>query len=351
MRTADICAVLAITLVFASCVKVYDDDIQPSSRKVNFAVSVSRGGGQSAQTKGAYEVSDKAYTIDPSIPFGLVGVDLNSGSLLVDNNNVLGSGTDGYSTFLDNCLWEHAAPISFSAYYPYTRDIQYADGYRSFTIPYSAQQTEAGPLVSKTVQRAVDQMNLIPLAFQHITNDIGFKICDATEDPSLQGLIHLRKVTATQVAKAGVFENDIALSRGIWYRQGYYSDVVVFEGDAKVGVGPEGERYVGKDALVSNKAESLRYYSIPDEILMGKQTVEVEYDIDGFTLNDFYYPPQEGMTARFCLYGVLPNDTFVYGKQYTFHLGLDLGTVYQAITFAPSVEGWSTKIYEDNEDF
>lgn len=350
MRPADICAALAITLLFTSCVKVYDD-VKPESRKVDFAISVSRGDSQNAQAKGSYEESDNAYTLDPSIPFGLVGVDLNSGSLLVDNYNVMGSGTNGYSTFLDNGLWEQPAPISFSAYYPYTRDIRYADGYRSFIIPYSAQQTEAGPLVSKTVQRAVDQMNMIPLAFQHITNNIGFKICDATEDSNLQGLIHLRKITATQVAKAGIFENDIALSRGVWYRQGYYTNVVVFEGNAKVGVGSEGELYVAKDTLVTNKAESYRYYSIPDEIRMGKQTVEVEYDIDGFTLNGYYYPPREGMTARFCLYGVLPNDTFEYGKQYTFHLGLDLGTVYQAITFAPTIGDWSTKIYEDNEDF
>ena len=351
MRPAAVYTALALGLVLTSCVKAFDDVVKPESKKTDFAVFVSRGGTQDAQTKGDYESSDKAGTLDSSIPFGLVGVDLDAGSLLVDNLDVLGSAADGYSTFLDNSLWEHPAPVSFSAYYPFMEDIQYAEGYRTFTLPYSAQETEAGPLVSKTVQRAVDQMNLIPLAFRHITNDIGFKICDATEDPLLQGLIHLRKVTATRVAKAGVFENDIALSQGTWYRQGYYTDVVVFEGDAKLGVGPAGERYLGKDALVSSKAESLRYYSIPDEILMGKQTVEVEYDIEGFTLNDYVYPPREGMIARFCLYGVLPNDSFVYGKQYTFHLGLDLGTVYQALTFSPSVEGWSAKIFEDNEDF
>ena len=343
----EIWAAAALVLVSASCTKV-EQDLEPESRKVSFAVTVTRGG---TQTRGGYEVSDNAYNLNPSIPFGLVGVDLNSGSLLVDNEGVKDSGSGAYSAFLDNGLWEHSAPITFSAYYPYTRDIHYGDGYRTYTIPYSAEETSAGPLVSKTVQRAVDQMNMIPLAFQHITNDIGFKICDATEDPNLQGLIHLRKVTATQVAQAGVFENDIALSQGIWLKQGYYRDVVVFEGDAKLGVGSEGELFVGKNELVSKKAESFRYYSIPDVILLGKQTVEVEYDVEGFTLNDFYYPPLEGMTARFSLYGVLPDDTFIYGKQYTFHLGMDLGTVYQAITFSPSVSGWDTKIYEDNSDF
>ncbi len=119
-------------------------------------------------------------------------------------------------------------------------------------IPYSVTETEAGPLVSKTVQRAINQLNMVPLVFQHITNDIGFKICDVTPDKQLQGLIHLHRLTATNVASAGVFINEI----------------------------------------------------------------------DG-----------EG------------------GKQYTFHIGLDLSSVYHEITFAPTVGEWETHIYENNEDF
>ncbi len=42
---------------------------------------------------------------------------------------------------------------------------------------------------------------------------------------------------------------------------------------------------------------------------------------------------------------------FGEGKQYTFHIGLDLSSVYHQITFAPSVSEWETKIYENNEDF
>ena len=347
-------AALAAALSLTACVKVDGpgEKNQPGNRKVDFDVSVTRGGGQPVKTKaGGYEVGESELKMDPGIPFGLVGIDMQTNSLLVDNMAVSGSGSGSYSAFLENGIWDIPTPISFSAYYPYVRDIRYADSYSSYIIPYSAQETEAGPLVSKTVQRAVDQLNMIPLQFQHITNDIGYKICDVTEDPQLQGLIHLRKVTATNVAQAGVFVNDITLSRGIWYRQGYYRDVVVFEGNAPVGVGSEEELFIGTDQLVPRKSESSRYYSIPDEIEMGKQTVEVVYDVDSFTVNGFTYPALEGQVAHYCLYGLLPDNVFEYGKQYTFHLGLDLCKVYQEVVFSVSVSGWEDKIYEDNEDF
>lgn len=344
MKTQTIISLLlAIALALVSCAKM--EDVSPSgNRQVGFDVTVSRGGGQATK-------ADWQLEMNPDIPFGLVGIDLLSHSLIIDNSSVSKSDNGGYSIGLQQGLWKRPATISFSAYYPYVRDIRYQNGYESYVIPYSAEETGAGPLVSKTVQAAVDQMNIVPLEFQHITNDIGFAICDATEDPRLQGLIHLRKVTATNVAQAGVFENDITTSNGIWYRQGYYRDIVVFEGDAPVGVGSRGERFIGENQLVSQKHLSHRYYSIPDEIEMGKQMVEVVYDVDGFTLGEEYYQPQKNLTARFCLYGLLPGNTFVYGKQYTFHLGLDLGTVYQPISFSAGISDWETKIYENNEDF
>ena len=343
MKTQTIISLMAIAMALVSCAKMEDVSLS-GNRQVGFDVTVSRGGGQATK-------ADWQLEMNPDIPFGLVGIDLLSHSLIIDNSSVSKSDNGGYSIGLQQGLWERPATISFSAYYPYVRDIRYQNGYESYVIPYSAEETGAGPLVSKTVQAAVDQMNIVPLEFQHITNDIGFAICDATEDPRLQGLIHLRKVTATNVAQAGVFENDITTSNGIWYRQGYYRDIVVFEGDAPVGVGSKGERFIGDNQLVTQKHLSHRYYSIPDEIEMGKQTVEVVYDVDGFTLGEEYYQPQKNLTARFCLYGLLPGNTFVYGKQYTFHLGLDLGTVYQPISFSAGISDWETKIYENNEDF
>jgi hypothetical protein len=324
---------------------------QPEKRKVNFDVSVTRGVHGSPQTKSSYDVGESELKMNPGVPFGLVGIDMNTHSLLVNNLPVSGSNGGAYSAYLANGLWEIPTPITFSAYYPYMKDIQYGNAYESYSLSYTTQETEAGPLVSKTVQRAVDQINRIPLEFQHITNDIGYKICDVTQDPQLQGLIHLRKVTATYVARAGVFVNDVAVSQGHWNRQGYYCDMVVFEGDAKLGVGPENELFIGKDQLVDKKSDSFRYYSIPDEIQMGKQTVEVVYDVDSFTVGGFTYPPMQGVTSRYSLYGLLPDNVFLYGKQYTFHLGMDLSKVYEAVVFSASVNDWQTMIYEDNEDF
>ena len=84
---------------------------------------------------------------------------------------------------------------------------------------------------------------------------------------------------------------------------------------------------------------------------MATQCVEVVIDVDGFTLNNFDYPPLENQVLRYMLYGLLPNKVFIPGKQYTFHVGLDLSSIYQEITFSPSISGWETKIYENNEDF
>ncbi len=333
------------------------EENEPKDKKVAFDVTVTRDGKPISQgaiaTKAdasSAEAADKLATMNPDIPFGLVGIDLASNTLLIDNKSIYNSG-GGYVGYLDSGLWEIPAQITFSAYYPHVNSLGYGDAYESYTIPYTVNETEAGPLVSKTVQRAISQLNMMPLEFQHITNDIGYKISDITTDPQLQGLIHLRKVTATCVASAGVFLNDLTLNQGTWHRQGYYRDVVVFEGDAVIGVGMENEKFIGRNDLVDTMAESSRYYSIPDEILMGKQCVEVLYDVDSFTVENFTYPPIKNQLGKFMLYGILPNNVFEYGKQYTFHLGLDTGKLYEAIVFSASVSDWETKIYEDNSEF
>ena len=44
----------------------------------------------------------------------------------------------------------------------------------------------------------------------------------------------------------------------------------------------DNEKFVGFDTLVDHLSESHRYYSIPDEIVLGKQCVEAVFDVDGF---------------------------------------------------------------------
>ncbi len=316
--------------------------------KMDFQISVTRDG--TPLTRAAAYTGDKLATMDEDIPFGLVAIDFEKGQLVLDNMEVAHNGSV-YSTSFDGYMWNGINKVTLSAYYPYVKDVRYGDGFENYVINYSVNETEAGPLVSRTVERAINQLNMVPLEFQHITNDIGFKICDITPEKDLQGLIHLRKLTATNVASAGVFVNDILNSSGAWHKQGYYRKVVVFEGDALVGVGSENEKFVGYETLEDHLVDSHRYYSIPDDIEIGKQCVEVVFDVDGFTHHNFYYKPLKDQVRKFMLYGLLPDNIFVYGKQYTFHIGLDLSSIYTAITFAPSVGDWETSIYENNDDF
>ena len=359
MRKALIIPAIAL-LAAAACTEV-ESIPAPSgagNTKVDFDISVTREGEaipeerHAPRTKGGADDTGYNSTMNTSLGFGLVGIDYDHHAIVVDNQRI-GSSGDQYSTYFDKLYWDEQGSdkVSFSAYYPFVPELSYGQDLESYAIPFKAQDTDAGPLVSKTVEMAVKKLNLIPFEFQHITNDIGYCICDVTPSEELQGLIHLRKVTAYNVASAGVFVNDMSLSQGMWMKQGYYRNVVVFEGDAKVVVGSENEKFVGYETLVDHLADSHRYYSIPDEIEIGKQFVEVVYDVEGFTHNNFYYEPLYEQVSRYMLYGLLPNNVFVYGRQYTFHLGIDLSTVYQAITFAPSVGDWETKIYEDNESF
>ena len=332
-----------------------------SQKKVKFDVLVTRDGkvvtkagtGIMATKSGSVTTGESAVTMDSSIPFGLVGFDPKTHEVVVDNKSVYQDGSGSYSAYFDQLYWGGLSSINFSAYYPRVSNISYGgtSSNESYTIPYSLRETEAGPLVSKTVKKAVDQLSMVPLVFQHITNDIRFKICDVTPMPELQGLIHLRKLTATNVAKAGTFVNDVEGDSGVWQRQGYYTNVVVFDGDAVVGVGSDNEKFVGFDTLEDRLMDSHRYYSIPDEILMGKQCVEVIFDVDGFDIEGYHYKPLTDQKFKYMLYGLLPDNTFVYGKQYTFHIGLDLSSIYHQITFAPAVAEWQTSIYENNDDF
>ena len=349
-----------LAVLLPACMKVGDLPDGPSSpaapaqNKISFPVTVTRDGQeipQEAITKAEVDASDKISTMAKDKPFGLIGIDADNHTLLLDNVSVFNNSSGGYSGFFDKSLWEIPATITFSAYYPYVRDVNYQDSYESYSIPYTVQETEAGPLVSKTVERAIDQLNMIPLEFQHITNDIGFKICDVTPREELQGLIHLRKLTAYHVASAGVYVNDILLSRGNWNYQGYYRDVVVFEGDVPVGVGTAHEQFVGKNALADHMTESRRFHAIPDDIIMGKQYVEVEFDVDGFYIQDEYYEPLHNQVFKYLIYGLLPDNTMIPGKQYTFHIGLDLSSIYRDIGFTATVSDWETKIYENNDDF
>ena len=355
------CSFLVFGLLAFSCSSLHNEAVEESPRtlKLSFDISVLRDGvkldDDTATTRAAADssasVANMLATMDVTKPFALIGIEPQSRSLVIDNILVSSGNNGKYETFLDGGLLEIQDPLLFSAYYPRVNTISYENSRESYSIPYELTETEAGPLVSKTVERSFNLLNTLPLEFCHITNDIGFRICDVTSIPQLQGLIHLRKLVATHVASAGVYVNDIILSRGNWNYQGFYRDVTVFEGDALVGVGNEGKKYVGKDALVDTKEASHRFYAVPDQIEMGVQYVEVHFDVDGFSIEGEKYAPMQDQVLKYMIYGLLPGNTMSPGKQYTFHIGLDLSSIYHPIEFSASVSGWETKIYESNQDF
>lgn len=324
----------------------------PSQHKLNFDITVTREDLSTRETtKGLVDASDLLATMDTRRPFSLIAIEKDSGDLLLNNRPVFSR--DGeYTYYMDGGLLEIPTPVLFSAYYPHVMDVTYEDaGHKAYSIPFQSTEVEAGPLVSKTVETSIRQLNTLPLTFGHITNDIGFRVCDVTAERQMQGHIRLRKLIAHQVASAGVYLNDIVLGRGNWNYQGYYREVTVFEGDAPVGIGSSNERFVGSDALVEKMSDSRRFYAIPDQIVMGKQYIEAVFDVDSFTLNGETYGPLEGQVLKYPIYGILPGNTMVPGKQYTFHLGMDLGSIYREISFTAGVSDWETKIYENNDDF
>ena len=351
-------AALAAVICLSSCLKTEEFGVnginggaKENKAKMEFEITVTRDGEviprNKIATKGGVDVEDNYATMDTDRPIGVVGMDFYTHELLIDNERASNSG-DTYTAWFNPDAWKGRDKIALSAYYPYVEDVKYEDGNNSYSIPFAVNDVDAGPLVSKTVEQAIDRLNLIPFEFQHITNDIGYMLQDVTADPQLRGLIHIRKVTATNVASAGVFNNNMGTNTGLWRRQCYFRDVVVFEGDAKLGTE---EMFVGRDRLVARMSESSRYYAVPDEVRPGKQCVIVEYDIESFDIGGFTYSALPGQVARFMLYNVIPGNVLEYGKQYTFHMGLDTGELYKAISFSASVADWETHIYEDNEVF
>ena len=351
--------ILPLLLLAVSCAQKEDlppPDTSMGKRELGFDISVTRDGKQlnpdKIATRAGGDMIDASVistTMDINRPFSLIGIEKETRSVLLDNSAVFSNSSGNYTLYLDNELLNLPSTVLFSAYYPHVKDLSYSN--QTYSIPFNTNDLEAGPLVSKTVERNIDQLNLLPLEFGHITNDIGFKICDVTPREELQGLVHLRKLTAYHVASAGVYVNDILLSRGNWNYQGYYRNVVVFEGDAPVGVGSANEQFVGRSTLVDRMTESSRFYAIPDEIIMGRQYVEAVFDVDGFYIGEEYYQPLQNQVYKYLIYGLLPSNELVPGKQYTFHIGIDLSSIYKDITFTASVGDWETKIYENNDDF
>ena len=358
---------MAFFAVLASCVS--EDEAGPvfedKSGSLSFTYVVTQDGQIKTRSEiegGGFVTSNETEAkLDPNKPFGLVGVNADNYSLLIDNMPVHERGGSRSLDF-ESRAWSGDTRILMSAYYPYVDDVQMMDNNHSYIIPYKNEDREAGPLISQTVEKRISYMDVVPLVFRHITNEICFAVSDITENDSLKGHIRLRKLIAHNIATEGYFIDTIGTGNGVWKHQSMHKDILVYEGDSQVGIGTENELYVGKDVLVSRFGQSNRFYSIPEEIRMGKQFIEVVFDVEPFTCDGVRYSGLKNEVQKFPIYGVLPNNEYEYGKQYIFHLGLNLGTLYQEIQFSATVADWEnsystgssqweSKIYVKENDF
>ena len=359
-----------VVLAIISCTVNEDMDTFDGfedNKDVNFDVVISKDGRIGTRADAGYDSyvtdDDQEARLDPSKPFGLMAIDPRSNAILINNERVFEHSGVRSATF-NSRNWYSTESILLSAYYPYVDETEFLAGNRTYIIPYNQKDTQAGPLVSMPVERKTSYLDVIPLVFRHITNDIGFRICDITYDPNLQGHIRIRKLSAHNVATEGYYIDSLGREGGRWVQKVICDEVEVFKGNARVGVGTENEMFVGYDNLVPDRKHSSRFYSVPDEIRMGKQYIEVVFDVDAFDYNGQHMKELKNQVQKFPIYGVLPGNSYICGKQYTFHLGLDLGTLYQPIEFTASVGEWENnysvdlnsvwgenKIYEDNNFF
>ena len=160
---------LLLVLALSSCMKV--DIPSPNggnaSKRVSFDIEVTREG-ESIPPERQANMNGATKAGSSNGPFGLIGIDYDHNALVVDNEAVSSTG-GSYDLFFDALVWDelNTKNVTFSAYYPYVHNIIYDDGLDAYSIPYTIEETSAGPLVSKTVEMAVAQMNMVPLEFQH----------------------------------------------------------------------------------------------------------------------------------------------------------------------------------------
>lgn len=289
-------------------------------------------------SKTSYDVEKSHASIDANIAFGLVGVD-DELDVVFDNNPVYEregvrmADLVTYNTKDDS--------MSVHAYYPYVGDVSYhKDG--SYAISFTPNDIKKGPLASNAVKMRCDQdFETVSLNFHHISNSVGFKVCDITEDEQLRGLMHIRKVVLHGMPTQGMFVVDGQNSH--WVPNAKRSLILIYEGNDFVEFGEENALYLTQNSLSSNTNECSRSYVVPEELKEDKHFVEVVFDVDSFDYDGTHYRGATGQSQSIPLSGIIPDDYFELGLQYTFTLGMNLGTVYRPIEFSATVDEWEVR--------
>lgn len=284
--------------------------------------------------------TDRNYAhLDALTAFGLIGVDNEGMNVLVENAPVFES--NGVRTANLVTSTQSSGSMKVSAYYPHVSSVSYhKDG--SYAISFTPNDIKKGPLASNAVNMRCDQMHeTVNLQFHHISNSVGFKVCDITDDEQLKGLMHVRKVILHGMPTEGLFVVDSEGSR--WAPNAKRQNIVIYEGNDHVKCGLEQSGFLSAKG-VSDAREKCNYvFVVPEEFKGTKHYVEVIFDVDPFDYEGTHYRGAKNQSQIIPLSGVIPDDMMELGLQYTFVLGMNIYTVYRPIEFSASVNNWEFK--------
>lgn len=311
-----------------------------------FNISVfsnTRTKGIDPDSRASYDVVKTDGHIDSDIPLGLVGVSSQSNGVVIDDIPVYErNGARMADLSISNL--EGGASMNVSAFYPYVSAVSHnQDG--SYVILFTPNDIKKGPLASEAVEMSCkENFETVNLKFHHIANSIGFKVCDITDEEDLRGLIHIRKVVLHGLATEGLFVLNGEKSYWMMPQGKVRRGMVFFDGDAKVQYGADNASFIGENTLSDSKSGCNRVYVVPEVLMAKEHFVEILFDVDAFDYDGDLYPASAGISQIVPLSGVIPDDMFEMGLQYTFTLGLNLSSIYRPIEFSASVNDWSEKV-------
>lgn len=285
-------------------------------------------------------ITEKGHAyLDAETAFGLVGIDNETVDVLVDNLPVYEK--DGVRTADLVTSSSSSGLMNVTAFYPYVNSVSYhKDG--SYAISFTPNDIKKGPLASNAVDMRCDQVfETVNLKFHHISNSVGFKVCDITDDEQLKGLMHVRKVILHGMPTEGLYVVDGDNSH--WVPNAKRQNIDIYEGNNLVNCGVANASFMTGNSLSDSRDDCRHIYVVPEELTNGKHYVEVIFDIDPFDYEGTHYRGAKGQSQIIQLSGVIPDDMMELGLQYTFVLGMNIYTVYRPIEFSANVEDWEVK--------
>lgn len=350
MKRTGIILLLSVTasVMLFSCTREDRFDASYESYEMHTEFNISVASNTKAQSAAAsdtdsqavYEAEKSNVFIDSNLAFGLVGIDNESKSVMVDDLPVYEkNGVRCADLFTSG---RSARSMMIDAFYPYVKNVNYhKDG--SYVVAFTSEDIKKGPLASDEVILKCDNgFETVNLNFHHIANSLGFKVCDVTEDEQLQGLIHIRKVVLHGMPNEGMYVSNGDDS--YWVPNAKHENILIFQGDEYVGNGIGNASFISTDRLTGDKEGCSRCIVVPEVLTEGRHYVEVIFDVDEFDYDGTHYRAVSGKSQKISLAGIIPDNMFEMGLQYTFVLGMDLGNIYRTIEFSASVEDWSDSL-------